>query len=181
MLEKKDIAFTEARKICGQSDDLCAATNADTPVLFHRRSTKPLRGAPNIHNSPQVSQVPNQAVHNRRLRATAAFHVVNTIFVRLVDSAMSLAMHAYYSDYHIATTSWCLYVTFDRDHDCRCPRTGYDSGEYVVAAYFLKGLHHAFTLATVDYASFQKNGSTVNFQFGRLHVHASCIAGTFHD
>ncbi|VDP87156.1 unnamed protein product [Echinostoma caproni] len=38
MLEKKDITLTEARKICEQSDDLCAVTNADTPVLFHRRS-----------------------------------------------------------------------------------------------------------------------------------------------
>ncbi|VDP79126.1 unnamed protein product [Echinostoma caproni] len=59
MLEKKDITFAEVRKICEQSDDLCAATNADTPVLFHRRSTKPLRDAPNVHNSPQVPQVPS--------------------------------------------------------------------------------------------------------------------------
>ncbi|VDP32572.1 unnamed protein product [Echinostoma caproni] len=57
MLEKKDITFGEARKICEQSDDFCAATNADTPVLFHRRSTKPLRDAPNVHNPPQVPQV----------------------------------------------------------------------------------------------------------------------------
>ncbi|VDP96421.1 unnamed protein product [Echinostoma caproni] len=33
MLEKKDITFAEARKICEQSNDLCAATNADTPVI----------------------------------------------------------------------------------------------------------------------------------------------------
>ncbi|VDP90747.1 unnamed protein product [Echinostoma caproni] len=45
MLEKKDITFAEAPNICEQSDDLCAATNADSPVLFHRRSTKPLRDA----------------------------------------------------------------------------------------------------------------------------------------
>ncbi|VDP89346.1 unnamed protein product [Echinostoma caproni] len=61
MLEKKDIIFAEARKICEQSDHLCAATNADTPVLFHRRSTKPLRDAPNVHNSPQVPQVPGSS------------------------------------------------------------------------------------------------------------------------
>ncbi|VDP78841.1 unnamed protein product [Echinostoma caproni] len=61
MLEKKDITFAEARKICEQSDDLCAATNAETPVLFHRRSTKLLRDAPNVHNSPQVPQVPSSS------------------------------------------------------------------------------------------------------------------------
>ncbi|VDP89355.1 unnamed protein product [Echinostoma caproni] len=54
MLEKKDITFAEARKICEQSDDLCAATNADTSVLFHRLSTKPLYDTPFVHNSPQV-------------------------------------------------------------------------------------------------------------------------------
>ncbi|VDP89629.1 unnamed protein product [Echinostoma caproni] len=37
MLEKKDITFTEARKICEQIDDLCAAKNADTPVVFRRQ------------------------------------------------------------------------------------------------------------------------------------------------
>ncbi|VDP90976.1 unnamed protein product, partial [Echinostoma caproni] len=61
MVENKDIMLDEARKICEQIDDLCAATNADTPVLFRRRSTKPLRDAPNVHNSPQVPQVPSSS------------------------------------------------------------------------------------------------------------------------
>ncbi|VDP87646.1 unnamed protein product [Echinostoma caproni] len=61
MLKKKDITFAEARKICEQSDDLCAATNADTPVLFHLKSTKPLRDVPSVHNSPQVPQVPSSS------------------------------------------------------------------------------------------------------------------------
>ncbi|VDP95411.1 unnamed protein product [Echinostoma caproni] len=87
MLEKKEITFTEARKLCEQSDDLCAATNAGTPVLFHRQSTKPLRDAPNVHNSAQVSQVPRasriqpKAATNRcfsggeyHLRSTCRFH-----------------------------------------------------------------------------------------------------------
>ncbi|VDP89917.1 unnamed protein product [Echinostoma caproni] len=73
MLEKKDIVFAEARKLCEQRDDLCAATNADTP-MFLKYSV--------------------QAEHKRRLPPTAVFHVVNTIYVRLVDSVMPLAMHA---------------------------------------------------------------------------------------
>ncbi|VDP86671.1 unnamed protein product [Echinostoma caproni] len=39
MLEKKDITFTEARKVREQIDDFYAATNADKPALFHRQST----------------------------------------------------------------------------------------------------------------------------------------------
>ncbi|VDP82859.1 unnamed protein product [Echinostoma caproni] len=57
MLEKKDITFAEARKICEQSDDLCAATN----VLFHRQSTKPLCDAPNLQHLPYVPQVPSSS------------------------------------------------------------------------------------------------------------------------
>ncbi|VDP90102.1 unnamed protein product [Echinostoma caproni] len=53
--------FAEARKICEQSVDFCAATNADIAMLFHRRSTKPLRDAPNVLNSPQVPQVPSSS------------------------------------------------------------------------------------------------------------------------
>ncbi|VDP68704.1 unnamed protein product [Echinostoma caproni] len=83
MLEKKDITFDEARKICEQSDDLCAATNADTPVLFHRQSTKPLRDAPSVHNSPPVPQVPSSSqtqlkAANNRCLSCSEYHLRST-------------------------------------------------------------------------------------------------------
>ena len=70
MLEKKDITFAEARSICEQNDDLCAATSADTAVLFHRQSTEPVRTAPRVHNTVQRAQVPT----SNRVQTKAAIN-----------------------------------------------------------------------------------------------------------
>ncbi|VDP86696.1 unnamed protein product [Echinostoma caproni] len=43
---------------------------------------------------PRFLKYAVRAEHNRGLRPIAAFHVMNTIFIRLLDSAMPLAMHA---------------------------------------------------------------------------------------
>ncbi|VDP80752.1 unnamed protein product [Echinostoma caproni] len=43
LLEKKDLTFAEARKICEQHDDLTKATSSDAVTLFQRQKTRPNR------------------------------------------------------------------------------------------------------------------------------------------
>ncbi|VDP37315.1 unnamed protein product [Echinostoma caproni] len=43
LLEKKDLTFAEARKICEQNDDLMKATSSEAVTLFQRQKTPPNR------------------------------------------------------------------------------------------------------------------------------------------
>ncbi|VDP93866.1 unnamed protein product [Echinostoma caproni] len=43
LLEKKDLTFAEARKICEQHDDLMKTTSSEAVTLFQRQKTPPNR------------------------------------------------------------------------------------------------------------------------------------------
>ncbi|VDP96400.1 unnamed protein product [Echinostoma caproni] len=61
LLEKKDLTFADARKICEQHDDLMKATSSESVTLFQRQKTRPTRSPlPNCVPKPQHDSSSNE-------------------------------------------------------------------------------------------------------------------------